>query len=131
MNTPKIRSFIYLWAVTLLLMSYAQIYCFYCEIEYHMVCDLIKHASILIPLMFLLNWSNKSFRESLNADNEEKGVSKSILNYLYLLCSFMIWIRILWAFSITFNIIATISVSLSLIVNIFFTILLISRKFNK
>ena len=131
MNTQKIKTFIYLWAVTLLLMSYSQLYCFYCGIECQTVCNFVKHASIVIPLIFLLNWSNKSFRKSLIIDNDEKGVSKAILNYLYLLCSFMIWISVLGVFSITFNIIATISVSLSLIVNIFFTILLISGNFNK
>ena len=129
MKEEKIKRYIYLWAGTLLIMSFAQVACFYYEMC-AMMCEWVKHASFVVSVMFLLQCCSKGYRNSLITQNDEKGVSKSIMNYLYIVCAFIIWIRVLWAFSCDSNYLATISVVCSLIVNVYFTILLVIGKFN-
>lgn len=131
MEKKHIKPFVYLWAITLLVLFFAQVYCYHVGVGCNGLSDFIKHVSFVMALMFLGQWSIKSFRNSAIAENEKEGVSKSILNWIYALCVSIIWIRVLWALVVPDSIIATVSMIITALINACFTFLLIFKRFHK
>lgn len=131
MEKKYIKPFVYLWAITLLVLFFAQVYCYRVGVCCNGLSDFIKHASFVTALMFLGQWSIKSFRNSAIAENEKEGVSKSILNWIYALCVSIIWVRVLWALVVHDSILATASIVVTVLLNGCFTFLLIFKRFHK